>query len=161
MNRRGSQGRGDHCRPRRSSRERAAVAGEHVRLLAAPDQAGSQTNRETTDGSSASARTARARHAAGLRPGTARPSPLLAWSIRGRPGPFACGTGSQYRSCPASAPLSRPTPRLRHPRRRGPQLRQRSYFPEWLLERRERAERALTSAVATGINARRPPSACR
>jgi putative transposase len=31
-----------------------------------------------------------------------------------------------------------------------PKLRQGSYFPEWLLERRKRAERALTSVVATG-----------
>jgi putative transposase len=30
-----------------------------------------------------------------------------------------------------------------------PKLRQCSYFPEWLLERRKRAERALTSVVAT------------
>ena len=30
-----------------------------------------------------------------------------------------------------------------------PKLRQGSYFPEWLLERRKRAERALTSVVAT------------
>jgi putative transposase len=30
-----------------------------------------------------------------------------------------------------------------------PELRQGSYFPEWLLERRKRAERALTSVVAT------------
>jgi putative transposase len=30
-----------------------------------------------------------------------------------------------------------------------PKLRQGTYFPEWLLERRKRAERALTSVVAT------------
>jgi len=30
-----------------------------------------------------------------------------------------------------------------------PKLRQSTYFPEWLLERRKRAERALTSVVAT------------
>jgi len=30
-----------------------------------------------------------------------------------------------------------------------PKLRQGSHFPEWLLERRKRAERALTSVVAT------------
>src|SRR3954463_13393545 len=30
-----------------------------------------------------------------------------------------------------------------------PKLRQGSYFPEWLLERRKRAERTLTSVVAT------------
>ena len=30
-----------------------------------------------------------------------------------------------------------------------PKLREGSYFPEWLLERRKRAERALTSVVAT------------
>jgi putative transposase len=40
-----------------------------------------------------------------------------------------------------------------------PKLRQGSYFPEWLLERRERAERALTSVVATcyllGVSTRR------
>jgi putative transposase len=40
-----------------------------------------------------------------------------------------------------------------------PKLRQGSYFPEWLLERRKRAERALTSVVATcyllGVSTRR------
>ena len=40
-----------------------------------------------------------------------------------------------------------------------PKLRQSSYFPEWLLERRKRAERALTSVVAAcyllGVSARR------
>jgi putative transposase len=40
-----------------------------------------------------------------------------------------------------------------------PKLRQASYFPEWLLERRKRAERALTSVVATcyllGVSTRR------
>jgi transposase-like protein len=30
-----------------------------------------------------------------------------------------------------------------------PKLRQGTYFPEWLLERRRRAERALTTVVAT------------
>ena len=30
-----------------------------------------------------------------------------------------------------------------------PKLRQGSYFPDWLLERGKRAERALTSVVAT------------
>jgi putative transposase len=30
-----------------------------------------------------------------------------------------------------------------------PKLRHSSYFPDWLLERRKRAERALTTAVAT------------
>jgi transposase-like protein len=30
-----------------------------------------------------------------------------------------------------------------------PKLREGSYFPEWLLERRKRAERALVSVVAT------------
>ena len=30
-----------------------------------------------------------------------------------------------------------------------PKLRQGTYFPEWLLEHRKRAERALTSVVAT------------
>ncbi len=30
-----------------------------------------------------------------------------------------------------------------------PKLRQGSYFPDWLLQRRKRAERALTSVVAT------------
>ncbi len=30
-----------------------------------------------------------------------------------------------------------------------PKLRQGSYFPDWLLERRKRAERALTSVAAT------------
>jgi len=40
-----------------------------------------------------------------------------------------------------------------------PRLRQGSYFPDWLLERRKRAERALTSVVATcyllGVSTRR------
>ena len=40
-----------------------------------------------------------------------------------------------------------------------PKLRQGSYFPQWLLERRKRAERALTSVVATcyllGVSTRR------
>jgi len=40
-----------------------------------------------------------------------------------------------------------------------PKLRQGTYFPEWLLERRKRAERALTSVVATcyllGVSTRR------
>lgn len=39
-----------------------------------------------------------------------------------------------------------------------PKLRQRSYFAEWLLERRKRAERALTSVVAIyllGVSTRR------
>ena len=34
-----------------------------------------------------------------------------------------------------------------------PKLRSGSYFPDWLLERRRRAERALTTVVATGVNA--------
>jgi putative transposase len=40
-----------------------------------------------------------------------------------------------------------------------PKLRQGTYFPEWLLQRRKRAERALTSVVATcyllGVSTRR------
>ena len=40
-----------------------------------------------------------------------------------------------------------------------PKLREGSYFPEWLLERRRRAERALTTVVATcyllGVSTRR------
>ena len=40
-----------------------------------------------------------------------------------------------------------------------PKLRQQTYFPDWLLERRKRAERALTSVVATcyllGVSTRR------
>lgn len=40
-----------------------------------------------------------------------------------------------------------------------PKLRQGSYFPDWLLEHRKRAERALTSVVATcyllGVSTRR------
>ena len=40
-----------------------------------------------------------------------------------------------------------------------PKLRQGSYFPDWLLERRRRAEAALTSVVATcyllGVSTRR------
>ena len=43
-----------------------------------------------------------------------------------------------------------------------PKLRQGSYFPDWLLERRRRAERALTSVVATcylkGVSTRRMDS---
>ena len=50
-----------------------------------------------------------------------------------------------------------------HPRRKHrpghPQLRKSSYFPEWLLERRRRAESALVSVVATsyllGVSTRR------
>lgn len=46
-------------------------------------------------------------------------------------------------TCPATVPL----------------LRTGSYFPDWLLERRKRAERALTSVVATcyllGVSTRR------
>ena len=38
-----------------------------------------------------------------------------------------------------------------------PKLRQGSYFPEWLLERRKRAERALTTVVATVICLGSPP----
>jgi transposase-like protein len=37
-----------------------------------------------------------------------------------------------------------------------PKLREGSYFPEWLLERRKRAERALTSVVATCYSAGSP-----
>ena len=40
-----------------------------------------------------------------------------------------------------------------------PELREGSYFPDWLLERRRRAERALTTVVATcyllGVSTRR------
>ena len=40
-----------------------------------------------------------------------------------------------------------------------PKLREGSYFPDWLLERRRRAERALTTVVATcyllGVSTRR------
>jgi transposase-like protein len=43
-----------------------------------------------------------------------------------------------------------------------PKLRAGSYFPNWLLERRRRAERALTTAVATcyllGVSTRRMES---
>ncbi len=42
---------------------------------------------------------------------------------------------------------------------RSPKLREGTYFPEWLLERRRRAEAALTSVVATcyllGVSTRR------
>src|SRR5690348_9708638 len=42
---------------------------------------------------------------------------------------------------------------------RPPKLRSGSYFPDWLLERRRRAERALTTVVATcyllGVSTRR------
>ena len=51
-------------------------------------------------------------------------------------------------------PQRLPAPGLRHPGRdartwRSPKLRQGTYFPDWLLERRRRAEAALTSVVAT------------
>ncbi len=40
-----------------------------------------------------------------------------------------------------------------------PKLREGSYFPDWLLQRRRRAERALTTVVATcyllGVSTRR------
>jgi putative transposase len=40
-----------------------------------------------------------------------------------------------------------------------PKIRQGSYFPDWLLQRRKRAERALTTVVATcyllGVSTRR------
>lgn len=51
-----------------------------------------------------------------------------------------------------------------------PKLRRDTYFPDWLLERRKRAERALTTVVATcyllGVSTRRmeprgQPGACR
>ena len=56
-----------------------------------------------------------------------------------------------------------PGPGVGHPRRHGgvgdPKLRSGSYFPEWLLERRRRAEQALVSVVATsyllGVSTRR------
>ena len=60
-------------------------------------------------------------------------------------------------------PQRLPAPRLRHPGRHVdvaiPKLRSGSYFPDWLLERRRRAERALTTVVATcyllGVSTRR------
>ena len=64
----------------------------------------------------------------------------------------------------ADQPAQRlPGPGVRHPGRHarpgGPQAAPGSYFPEWLLERRKRAERALTSVVATcyllGVSTRR------
>jgi hypothetical protein len=41
-----------------------------------------------------------------------------------------------------------------------PKLREGCYFPDWLLERRKRAEKALVSVVATRLSARRlhPPN---
>jgi hypothetical protein len=39
-----------------------------------------------------------------------------------------------------------------------PKLRQGTYFPEWLLEHRKRAERALTSVVATATCLACPPA---
>ena len=73
--------------------------------------------------------------------------------------------GAAYGSQPGSdQPAQRlPGPRLRHPGRHpgpgGPQAPPGTYFPEWLLERRKRAERALTSVVATcyllGVSTRR------
>ncbi len=38
-----------------------------------------------------------------------------------------------------------------------PKLRQGSYFPDWLLERRKRAERALTTVVAPATYSESPP----
>ena len=76
-----------------------------------------------------------------------------------------CGAAYGAAQPGAGQPPQRlPAPRLRHPRRhhgRGdPQAaRPGSYFPEWLLERRKRAERALTTVVATcyllGVSTRR------
>jgi putative transposase len=64
---------------------------------------------------------------------------------------------------PGERPQRLPAPGLRH--RAGtldvaiPRLRCGSYFPDWLLERRRRAEAALTSVVATcyllGVSTRR------
>ncbi len=42
-----------------------------------------------------------------------------------------------------------------------PKLRQGSYFPEWLLQRRKRAERALTSVVAPATCSAPPPAGWR
>ena len=67
-------------------------------------------------------------------------------ALIGRTGATATGLGS---GTPGRAPWSW----------RSPKLREGSYFPEWLLERRKRAERALTSMVATsyllGVSTRR------
>ena len=67
-------------------------------------------------------------------------------TLIGRTGATATGLGS---GTPGRPPWSW----------RSPKLREGSYFPEWLLERRKRAERALTSMVATsyllGVSTRR------
>ncbi|BBX83728.1 transposase [Mycolicibacterium aubagnense] len=74
-----------------------------------------------------------------------------------------CGAGYGERSAERTTPQRLPTPSIRHPCRdldlAIPKLRQGSYFPDWLLERRKRAERALTTVVATcyllGVSTRR------
>ena len=74
--------------------------------------------------------------------------------------------GAEYGAALAGSgelPQRLPAPRAGHPgrhdRRRDPQAAERSYFPEWLLERRKRAEAALISVVATcyllGVSTRR------
>ena len=71
-------------------------------------------------------------------------------------------TASRARNARTCARL--PPPRLSTPARAPsmvaiPKLREGSYYPDWLLERRRRAERALTTVVATcyllGVSTRR------
>ena len=76
-----------------------------------------------------------------------------------------CGAAYGHQLAGSGQPAQRvPGPGVRHPGRHpgpgGPEAaRQGTYFPEWLLERRKRAERALTSVVATcyllGVSTRR------
>jgi putative transposase len=75
-----------------------------------------------------------------------------------------CGAGYGQRSTERTNQRKR-LPTLRFDTRTGtldlaiPKLRQGSYFPDWLLERRKRAKRALTTVVATcyllGVSTRR------
>ena len=64
-----------------------------------------------------------------------------------------CGAGYGQRVRAHQLPQRVPAPALRHPRRNIdlaiPKLRSGSYFPDWLFERRKRAEKALTTVVAT------------
>src|SRR4051812_45753193 len=64
-----------------------------------------------------------------------------------------CGAEYGARSRADQQPQRLPVPGVRHPRRHAsggdPQAGAGTYFPDWLLERRRRAERALTTVVAT------------
>ena len=73
--------------------------------------------------------------------------------------------GAEYGARRRSGPIPQRLPAREFDTRAGtidvaiPKLRQGSYFPDWLLERRKRAERALTTVVATcyllGVSTRR------